>query len=499
MGEPLPVRLYETLLNFLNMYTYRDEEVLVLEAVANGIDAGAKNIDITFERKSKDRFIIFRNDAPGMTEENFKEYHTISFSTKTKGEGIGFAGVGAKIFLASSDGSEIITITGSGNKVLASRMYRQGKKIEYDSSLKVGLTKILGTDQIKPFNGTVYKVKLTDDGYNYLVNEIIRILQFWFNYAIIAGSLKLTVDGIKVEPWQPKGKIEKKILTFKNQKITCYFCISDDDIPEERRHIVYTVYGKRIKNEAADFAYEIVGDKSNKVFAIVDASILAKHLNSNKEDFMKNFQTNKVRALIKKGFYEFLKSEGLIRAVQPHISSNIVTNELTQRLDRLLQQDEFRFLNPWFSPRVKLVAVPDEGGDIVIKQVDDGQVIHHGQGGKGGGGIPTVGGEEGIGYVQDDEGDHVGKNVKTRARGIAIIVEEYPDDPREGWVDVENRGVVYNDAHPFAVKLKQSALFEYNLTRVVISALVKSANDKIQMDAKTGLETFEKVLHGSWL
>jgi hypothetical protein len=216
---------------------------------------------------------------------------------------------------------------------------------------------------------------------------------------------------------------------------------------------------------------------------------------------MKNNQTSKIRKLVRSAFYDFLKSEGLIRAVEPHISSNVVTNELTKRLDQLLQQKDFRFLNPWFNPRTKLVAVPDEEGNILIKEAEGGQIVH-GDNAKGGGkgGLVTTGGDEGIGYVQDDEeGNQLGKNIQTKARGIAIIVDDFPKDPREGWVDMESKGVVYNNAHQFAAKLKQSPLFEYNLTRVVISSLIKATNDKVQMDAKTALETFEKVLHGSWL
>lgn len=34
-----------------------------------------------------------------------------------KGEGIGFAGVGAKIYLASRDGSEILTVTSTSNNI----------------------------------------------------------------------------------------------------------------------------------------------------------------------------------------------------------------------------------------------------------------------------------------------------------------------------------------------------------------------------------------------
>jgi hypothetical protein len=71
-----------------------------------------------------------------MTKEQFINYHTVSFSQKQKEEGIGFVGVGAKIYSASRDGSEILIVTGTGtNNILASKMYWIGKRIEYDSSV----------------------------------------------------------------------------------------------------------------------------------------------------------------------------------------------------------------------------------------------------------------------------------------------------------------------------------------------------------------------------
>src|SRR3989304_7280974 len=237
MGEPLPIKLYETLVNLLGMYAYPHEEVLVLEAVANGIDAGAKKIAITFEKNQDKKFITFHNDGPPMKEEDFENYHTISLSSKTRGKSIGFAGVGAKIFLASPGGSEIITTTGQGASIFASRMYRKGKDVEYETSLKQPISEILGTKKIKHDFGTSYKEEITAKGYEFLKDNIIEILQFWFNYAITSKSLVLTVNGKIVSPWEPRGEKFKKIIQYKKEKIRCYFWISEEEIPEERRHI----------------------------------------------------------------------------------------------------------------------------------------------------------------------------------------------------------------------------------------------------------------------
>lgn len=501
MGKPLPIKLYETLLNLLNMYTYRDEEVLVLEAVANAIDARAKKIDITFERGRDNGYVNFHNDGAPMNKQDFENYHTISLSSRTKGEGIGFAGVGAKIFLASPEGGEIITTTGRDAKnILASVMYRNGHDVEYETSSDVGISKILGKKKIHHKYGTSYRVRLSLKGYRYLKEKINSTLQFWFNYGLMSKKIQITVDGKRVSPWEPRGEKFIRYVVWRKQKIQCYFWLSKDEIPEERRHIVYSVYGKRIKNDPVDFAYQIKGDKNNKVFCLADVTVLAKWLNTNKEDFQKNIPTNDLRSRIKAEFYRFLDEHDLLqKSIDRGLSSNIVVNELTKAIDKALQSKELRFLSVFSNPKMHFSVVRDENGELTITPVEGTQ---KGKGTKGksgsGGGTDIAGEDEGSGVAEDEEGEEVGRPKQQRSRGLSIVVEDYLNDPREGWVDFDNKAVVYNSANKFNMLFSEKNTFDYNLARVVISSLIKYRNDQVPMDALTTLELFEKVLHSVW-
>ena len=91
----IEINVMHTLENFRDAY---DDEasVVVLEAMANALDAKADRVDIALKNQSA----TFRDNGPGMTQKQFRSYHKISGSTKTKGRGIGFAGVGAKVYLA---------------------------------------------------------------------------------------------------------------------------------------------------------------------------------------------------------------------------------------------------------------------------------------------------------------------------------------------------------------------------------------------------------------
>ena len=80
---------------------------------------------------------------------------------------------------------------------------------------------------------------------------------------------------------------------------------------------------------------------------------------------------------------------------------------------------------------------------------------------------------------------------------MSILHVSHPSDSREGWLDVGKGAVIYNVGHPLVKQLDGpfGRLSYHNKIRVVISTLVKEANEKQQMDAKEGLLLFEKVYH----
>lgn len=500
MEQPLPFDHYKTLYNMLKTYSYNDEDVLVLEAIANSLDAKAKEIRIYFKKSRGNRYIIFRDNGVGMNAYEFENYHKVSSSLKSKGEGIGFAGVGAKIYLAAYDGCEIITITCKGKKILASRMRNNRKKVVYSTSITEGLKKILGKS-VRRFKGTEYQVKLTDSGFDYLKKEVIRILRFWFNYALISGSLVVYVDGKKIKPWIPSGKHVKTILQHQGEKITCHFWVSEEEIPEERRHLVYTVYGKRIKNESGDFIIGLTPDKVNKVFGIVDVTLLTKDLTTSKEDFDKNKRTFSVRTKVREAFKKFLQDEGLLVIQIPKdISALATANELTKRLDQVLSTKDYRFLNPWLGTRVRFVTIPNEDGTVTISEVEDSQNVTGTKGGRRfGGGVSVVGDSDSKGYAIDPKGDQKGELVKRRSRGLQIVNLDFPKDKREGWVSNEAKAIIYNIGHQFAKNFENSpSLFAYNQTRVAIAALIERASEKMELPAKQAMDIFADVLHKTW-
>jgi hypothetical protein len=77
------------------MYIYDVAEVVIIELVANALDAGATAISVNYNPDAK--ILVVSDNGSGMSLEQFRKYHDLAAGLKSRGSGIGFAGVGAKI------------------------------------------------------------------------------------------------------------------------------------------------------------------------------------------------------------------------------------------------------------------------------------------------------------------------------------------------------------------------------------------------------------------
>jgi hypothetical protein len=86
------------------------EETILTELVANALDSGARNVALHADLASRSLTVV--DDGSGMKRRDLVRYHDIAGSTKTRGEGIGFAGVGVKLGLLAAE--EVVTETRRG-------------------------------------------------------------------------------------------------------------------------------------------------------------------------------------------------------------------------------------------------------------------------------------------------------------------------------------------------------------------------------------------------
>ena len=94
-----------------------DRVSIVTEIIANALDAGATTIDLSVDAAAAALTIV--DDGRGMQRRELARYHDIAASTKRRGEGIGFAGVGIKLGLLVS--RDVVTETRRGTTHVATR------------------------------------------------------------------------------------------------------------------------------------------------------------------------------------------------------------------------------------------------------------------------------------------------------------------------------------------------------------------------------------------
>lgn len=97
MANETRVNLKHLLEDLRDAYASPLEEVIVTELIANALDSGAT--EIRLEASPAERLFRCIDNGEGMNRVALRSYHNIAASTKERGAGIGFAGVGAKLAL----------------------------------------------------------------------------------------------------------------------------------------------------------------------------------------------------------------------------------------------------------------------------------------------------------------------------------------------------------------------------------------------------------------
>ena len=439
----------------------KTSEMVVTEAVANAIDVGARTVRVSLDGET--RSISFHNDGPAMSGKQFDNYHVIARSSKSKGTGIGFAGVGAKVYLAAWGKTVIHTETTDGRAPLASDMYVDG-----------GTLKARYVEPSIKRRGTLYRVTLRPDDYNYLDKSAERLIAEVFGPAI-EGGLRVYVNGSRVEKWGPDYEMRKKLsASAKGARLPVVLTVAKDDLPLNRQGVQYHVSGKVITTKKPDWMADITPTHARRVHAYVDATRISGHLNLSKTAFK---PTGTVAAAYKESgrrIFEELKKAGYAR--DPGVEKWERTG-LTRFFDNLFRNPDFAFLNPGAGGGRGTGAGPGTGGT----------------GTEGGG----PGGNGGEGASPEGQGDRPGDQRGRKRRGggsLYIAFVNRPNDPRDGWLDASSRMLV-NTEHPLFRKYKSvTAARSQRVLAVVTTVLLKNAASKREMGAEEVLDIQNRVL-----
>jgi len=111
------VDLQHLLEDLRDAYPCSLEETILTEIVANALDSGAAAV--SFLTDPAGAVLVVVDDGSGMSRRELARYHDIATSSKRRGEGIGFAGVGIKLGLLVC--AEVITEARRGSTHVATR------------------------------------------------------------------------------------------------------------------------------------------------------------------------------------------------------------------------------------------------------------------------------------------------------------------------------------------------------------------------------------------
>jgi HSP90 family molecular chaperone len=113
------VDLQHLLEDLRDAYTGSLEETILTEVVANALDSGATSVTLLTDAAAGT--LTISDNGRGMQRRELARYHDVAASSKQRGEGIGFAGVGIKLGLLVS--REVVTETRRGAVHVATRWH----------------------------------------------------------------------------------------------------------------------------------------------------------------------------------------------------------------------------------------------------------------------------------------------------------------------------------------------------------------------------------------
>jgi Histidine kinase-, DNA gyrase B-, and HSP90-like ATPase len=288
MGETR-VDLFHLLEDLRDAYPGSIEETILTEIMANSLDSGATQI--TFDCDPAERTLTARDNGRGMQRRELARFHDIAASTKTRGQGIGFAGVGIKLGLLLC--TEVFAETRRGKTHVASSWHLASRhRAPWKWVPPAGLITERGTGvRLKLQNALS---PLLDPGFleNTLRRQFQPLLDPAFDQFLAAHYPKgivISVNGHRLEKqaWRAPLHAPLEIRLLRRRKPSALGYLNREELPlsEERRGIAISTYGKVIRR-----GWDWMGmtpATSERIGGLIEVPELAACLTLNKGDFIR--------------------------------------------------------------------------------------------------------------------------------------------------------------------------------------------------------------------
>lgn len=288
MGETR-VDLLHLLEDLRDAYPGGLEETILTEVLANALDSGAATIRVLADAARSTLTVV--DDGRGMQRHELRRFHDVAASTKRRGEGIGFAGVGIKLGLLVAE--EVLTETRRGKTHIATRWHLSSRqRAPWRWVEPPGLVGERGTAvQLQLRNALS---PLLDPGF---VEAVLRRHYrplFDPRFAAMlaahyAHGVHVHVNDRALDREEPGGDevapLEIRLLRKRKPSVIGYLSRQQLPLPEEQRGVAVSTLGKVIK-QGWDWL-GITPVTQQEITGLVEAPALAECLTLNKADFIR--------------------------------------------------------------------------------------------------------------------------------------------------------------------------------------------------------------------
>lgn len=288
MGETR-VDLLHLLEDLRDAYPGAIEETILTEIIANALDSGATQI--TFESDPTHGTLTTVDNGSGMRRRELARYHDIAATTKTRGQGIGFAGVGIKLGLLVCE--EAVTETRRDKSHVATTWRLASRhRAPWKWAPPPGLVAQRGTAVRLKVHNTLSP--LLDPGF--LEATVRRHFQPLFDpifdellAAHYPEGISIQVNGRRLEKqrWRAplQGALQIRLARRRKPSAFGYLVRQDVPLPQEQRGLAISTYGKVIRR-----GWDWLGltpSAPEQVGGLIEVPELAACLTLNKGDFIR--------------------------------------------------------------------------------------------------------------------------------------------------------------------------------------------------------------------
>jgi hypothetical protein len=311
----IPILMGQTRVDLLHLledlrdaYPGSLEETLLTEIVANSLDSGARRIVLTADPAQPALLIL--DDGNGMKRAELARYHDVAASRKSRGEGIGFAGVGIKLGLLASD--EVVTETRRGATHVATRWHLASRhRAPWKWTPPGGLLSGHGTAVSLRLRNPLSP--LLDAGF--LEETLRRQFQPLFDAGFAETLAPHYPDGISFvvnaatlgpEDVPAAGRTPVALRLPRRRRASAFGYVwrapENGPLPESRRGLAVSTFGKIIKR-GWDWLGVFPADPDH-IGGLIEAPLLSECLTLAKNDFIRTGQKGAVYLAFRKALQE---------------------------------------------------------------------------------------------------------------------------------------------------------------------------------------------------